>query len=239
MLDCRDDLIGWWWIVLHSRLELSFLFCFFFLFSFCKMVVEGGCSKAILFVCCVFLYRMMWLVFVCIFVCLFELFCVFVLCLANYTSVSSSSTFCCRPFAEFRWCCFRGSNASTIICSVPLISARQNGQPCEMGTKVEHYVQFMNDAVGVAKSQNTFRPVRINCYNHEMRWCDCSNMILPVLRSRLAKQSNTVYTANDRMVQSVYLYHFPHIFCITEMCYLLNGKCGRNERNEANDNVQH
>lgn len=57
-------------------------------------------------------------------------FCLFFLFLTNYTSVSSSSTFCCRPLAEFLWCCFRGSNASTIICSVPLISARQNGQPC-------------------------------------------------------------------------------------------------------------
>lgn len=50
----------------------------------------------------------------------------------HYTSVSSSSTFCWRPFAEFRWCCLRGSNASTTICSVPLISARQNGHPCKL-----------------------------------------------------------------------------------------------------------
>lgn len=28
-----------------------------------------------------------------------------------------------------RWCDFLGSNGSTIICSVPLISARQNGHP--------------------------------------------------------------------------------------------------------------
>lgn len=55
--------------------------------------------------------------------------CVLSMLLRNYTSVSSSSTFCCRPFAEFRWCCFRGSKASTIICSVPFISARQKGHP--------------------------------------------------------------------------------------------------------------
>lgn len=51
--------------------------------------------------------------------------------LIQSTSMSSSSMFCCcRPFAELRLCCLRGSKASTTICSVPLISARQNGQPC-------------------------------------------------------------------------------------------------------------
>lgn len=50
----------------------------------------------------------------------------------NYTSVSSSSCCSCRPFVAFRLCCLRGSKASTTICSVPLISARQNGQPCSI-----------------------------------------------------------------------------------------------------------
>lgn len=48
---------------------------------------------------------------------------------SHSTSVSSSSTVCCLQCTEFRWCCFRGSKASTTICSVPLISALQNGQP--------------------------------------------------------------------------------------------------------------
>jgi len=51
-------------------------------------------------------------------------------CEQNYTSVSSSSCCCCRPLVTFRLCCLRGSKASTTICSVPLISARQKGQPC-------------------------------------------------------------------------------------------------------------
>lgn len=50
--------------------------------------------------------------------------------ISHSTSVSSSSTFSCFTCIEFRWCCLRGSNASTTICSVPLISALQNGQPC-------------------------------------------------------------------------------------------------------------
>lgn len=60
-----------------------------------------------------------------------------------YTSVSSSSTFCCRPLAEFRLCCFRGSKASTTICSVPLISALQNGHPCGRETKNKMWVEIL------------------------------------------------------------------------------------------------
>lgn len=46
------------------------------------------------------------------------------------TSFSSSwSSSFCLLFMAFRLCCLFGSKASTTICSVPLISALQNGQP--------------------------------------------------------------------------------------------------------------
>lgn len=59
-------------------------------------------------------------------------------------------------------------------------------------------------------------------------------ILLPVLPSQPAKLLNMECKANDRTVQFVYLYHFPHIFCTTEMCYLLTRrKCVENERNET------
>lgn len=140
--------------------------------------------------------------------------CILSMVLLNYTSVSSSSTFCCRPFAEFRWCCFRGSNASTIICSVPLISARQKGHPCVHGQfSINFFFSFIEQFFYWTDNKSTNIAIFIDKYAKKKN-------DLPVLRSRLAKLSNTVCTVNDRTAQFLYLYRFLHIFCITEMCFL-------------------
>lgn len=55
---------------------------------------------------------------------------------------------------------------------------------------------------------------------------------IPVLRNQLATLLSTVYTINDRTVQFVYPYHFPHISYTVEMCYLLNFVNGDGEHQD-------
>lgn len=95
-------------------------------------------------------------------------------------------------FAEFRWCCLRGSNASTTICSVPLISALQNGHPCKCR---KNEIELLDWNLVILK-------------------LDCR--LLPVLRSLLAMQLDMACTVNDHTVRFECPYHFPHKFCTIE-----------------------
>lgn len=129
--------------------------------------------------------------------------CVLSMLLRNYTSVSSSSTFCCRPFAEFRWCCFRGSKASTIICSVPFISARQKGHPYKQNKLLSENDLFLFEYEAKCLKYVENIALLMNIWNLSIKICIVRMLPLyiPVLQSRPAMTLDTVYRVNDRRVR--------------------------------------
>lgn len=117
------------------------------------------------------------------------------------SSSSSSSSECCTTIGimgTVLYLTLLGSKGSTTTCSVPLISARQYGQPWPSDSWKKNNSALCCSILFPRKTDKN----------------KCDIIKLPLINNDLpSKNSDKEYIKDDHTVRCVHLYHFLYIFC--------------------------